>query len=188
MKNLGLKSILLLAMVMTFSVLTYGQHDHSTMKMKPTKGSMMKGNMMQQKDTEAQFNDANLNKAYMHYIMINTALTKSNTQKVKMMSKMLANILNNYGKVTNAITIANKLSKSTDLKGHRKLFAELTTSMESLFKNNIIKGKVYKNYCPMANENGAYWFSNSENIVNPYMETKSTMSSCGSIKETFKSM
>ncbi len=197
MKKINLKSVFAIVFAIGISSSNYAQqnHDHSKMNMKTDTGKMMKMkhdkgsmSMMQQKGTEAQFNDANLNKAYMHYIMINTALTKSNTQKVKMMSKMLANILNNYGKATKSVAIANKLSESTDLKGQRKLFAELTTSMEPIFKNNITKGKVYKNYCPMANGNGAYWFSNSENIVNPYMGTKSTMSSCGSVKETFKSM
>jgi len=186
MKNLNLKSILLLAMVTTFSVLTYGQHDHSTMKMKSTKGSMMKGNMMQQKGEMAKFNDENLNKAYMYYMLVNNALTNANTPKVKMMSKMLIDILNSYGKASDVAKVATKLAEASDVKEQRIVFAELTVAMEPTFKNNIVKGAVYKNFCPMANGKGAYWFSKTNTILNPYLGN--AMPKCGSLKETITSM
>ncbi|WP_457610054.1 DUF3347 domain-containing protein [Lutibacter sp.] len=189
MKKLNFKTVLIIAVTLSVSITTFGQqkHDHSKMNMNHKKG-MMKGEMMQQKMGETQFNDTNLNKAYMHYIMINKALVKSQPKKAQMMSKMLVDILNDYGKASESITAANKLAESDNLENQRKIFAELTISMEPLFKDNISKGKVYKNFCPMANGNGAYWFSDSENIVNPYMGAESSMSSCGSVKETFKSM
>lgn len=192
MKKINLTTILAVVFAISLSITSYAQqnNDPSKMKMDHSKMKMdhSEGNMMQPKTSNAKFNDANLNKAYMHYIMINTALTKSNTAKVKMMSKMLIDILNSYGKAQKSATLASKLAQDVDLKEQRKLFAELTISMDPLFKENITKGNVYKNFCPMANGSGAYWFSNSEKIVNPYMGEKSAMSSCGSVKETYKSM
>jgi hypothetical protein len=190
MKTINLTTILVVIFTISVSISNYAQqnHNHSKIKTIYAKRSMMEGDIMQQKSPNIQFNDSNLNKAYMHYIMINTALTKSNIQKVKMISERLIIILNNYGKASESIAIASKLAESSDLKGQRKLFAELTISIAPFFKESITKGKVYKNFCPMANGNGAYWLSNSKNIVNPYMGEKSPMSSCGSIKDTYKSI
>ncbi len=189
MKKLNLKTALVIVFTISISITSFGQqkHDHSNMNMNHKKG-MVKGEVMQQNVGKTQFNDANLNKAYMHYIMINKALVKSQPKKAQMMSKMLVDILNNYGKASESLVAATKLAESDNLENQRKIFAELTISMEPLFKDNITEGKVYKNFCPMANGSGAYWFSDSENIVNPYMGAESAMSSCGSVKETFKSM
>ncbi|MCF6167188.1 DUF3347 domain-containing protein [Lutibacter sp.] len=187
MKKLNFKTVLIIVVTLSVTITTFGQQNHDHSKMNHKKG-MMKGEVVQQKMGETQFNDANLNKAYMHYIMINKALVKSQPKKAQMMSKMLVDILNNYGKASESLIAANKLAESDNLENQRKTFAELTISMEPLFKDNITKGKVYKNFCPMANGSGAYWFSDSENIVNPYMGAESSMSSCGSAKETFKSI
>jgi len=192
MKKINITTVLAVVFAICLTITSYAQQNNDAGKMKMDHSKMKmdhsEGNMMQQKTSNAQFNDANLNNAYMHYNIIYTALTKSNSAKVKMMSKMLVDILNNYGKAQESATLANKLAQAEDLKEQRKLFAELTISVDPLFKENITNGNVYKNFCPMANGNGAYWFSNSEKIVNPYMGEKSAMSSCGSVKETFKSM
>jgi len=182
MKKLNLKSVLVIAIAMSLSVFTYGQkeHDHSMMKMTSKKGGMMKGHSAMM----VMLKDKNLNKAYMHYIMINKALVKADSKKVQMMSGMLVTILNSYGKASEASDVAAKLAANKEIDGQRKLFAALTVSFEPLLKGQVSKGTIYKNYCPMANGSGAYWFSNSENIVNPYLG--SAMPSCGEVKETFK--
>ena len=179
MKKLNLKSVLLVAITMSLSVLTYGQHDHNMMNMNHKKGDMMKNQSMM-----VMLKDQNLNKAYMHYTMIRKALFKADTKRVKMMSNMLVGILNTYGKAEDASAVAAKLAASTDIERQRKVFAELTTAFEPLLKDQVTKGTVYKSYCPMANGTGAYWFSNSKDIINPYMG--SAMPSCGEVKETFK--
>lgn len=186
MKKINLKSVLFLTVAISLSVVTYAQQNQSMMNMNHSKASMAKEGEMQQKGSELLFNDVNLNNAYTHYMMIHTALLKSDTQKVQMMSKMLVGILNKYGKASKPETVASKLAENTNIENQRKLFAELTISMEPIFKDNITKGVIYKNYCPMANGNGAYWYSNTNEIANPYFG--GAMKTCGSLKETFKSM
>lgn len=180
MKRINLKSVLLGVIAMSLSVLSYGQQDHNMMNMNHKKGGMMKDHQSMM----VMLKDKNLNKAYMHYIMIKKSLFKADTKRVKMMSQMLVGILNTYGKANEASSIAAKLAASTEVEGQRKLFAELTIAFEPLLKDQVAKGTVYKNFCPMANGSGAYWFSNSENIVNPYMG--SAMPGCGEVKETIK--
>ena len=169
MKKLNLKSVLLVVLTMSLSVLTYGQHDH---------------NMMNNQSKMVMLKDSNLNKAYMHYIMIRKDLFKADTKRVKMMSNMLVDILSNYGKAPDAKNAAARLAETSDIVMQRKLFAVLSLTFEPLLKGQVAKGTVYKNFCPMANGTGAYWFSNSEKIMNPYMG--SAMPSCGEVKETFK--
>lgn len=181
MKNLNLKSVLLVAIAFSFSVITYAQHDHQMMKMKEKSAKAMQHNGMQ-----VTLKDQNLNKAYMHYIMINNALFKGDTKKIAMASKMLIDIFKTVEKSTEASLIASKMAASEDLTLQKELFAQLTAAFEPLLKGQVTKGTIYKNYCPMANSTGAYWFSNSEKIINPYMG--SAMPGCGNIKETFKSL
>jgi len=180
MNKINFKSVLVIVVTMSLSVFTFGQN-HEMMNMNHhKKGEMHKTSNM------VMLKDDNLNKAYMHYVMIRKDIFNANTNRVKMMSKMLVDILNNYGKAPDAKNAAAKLAEASDIEMQRKLFAELTLSFEPLLKGQVAKGTVYKNFCPMANGSGAYWFSNSEKIMNPYMGTK--MPSCGSVKETFKSM
>lgn len=181
MKKINLKSVLLTAFAVSLSVFTYGQVDHSKMKMTHDKGGVMK-----QKEMAVMLNDANLNKAYMHYTIIKEAMFKGDAKKVQMMSDMLVSILHTYGKAADALNISVALAKADEIKAQRKLFADLTVAFEPLLKGNVTKGAIYKNFCPMANGSGSYWFSNSEKIVNPYFS--GNMTGCGSVKETFKSI
>jgi hypothetical protein len=201
MKKINLKSVLVLVIIAGSSMSTYAQSKHKMMdmkhkdtsmvKMKHDHNQMMKKNhdntkMMEMTNADVVLKDKNLNKAFMHYIMIKDALVNSETKKVQMMSKMLTTILNDYGNAVELSEISVKLGANEDLDTQRKLFAELTTAFEPLIKDNVSKGEIFKNYCPMANQKGAFWFSNSKLIVNPYMSK--AMSSCGSVKETFKSL
>jgi len=179
MKKFNLKSVLLVVLVMSLSVVTYGQHDHNMMNMNHKKGGMKGGHSM-----TVMLKNKNLNNAYMHYTMIRKALFNADTKKVQMMSGMLATILNSYNKAPEATAVAAKLAASKEIEPQRKLFAELTLAFEPLLKGQVARGEVYKSFCPMANGTGAYWFSNSKEIVNPYMGN--AMPSCGEVKETFK--
>ncbi|PIX07522.1 MAG: hypothetical protein COZ76_02985 [Flavobacteriales bacterium CG_4_8_14_3_um_filter_35_10] len=181
MKKLNLKSVLFAAIAMSLSSLTFGQHDHNMMNMNHNGG-----NVTQQKEMAVMLNNANLNKAYRHYSMIKEALFKDDIKKVQMASKMLIGILKTYGKAPEASVIAANLSKAKNIEEQRKLFAALTVAFEPLIKDHVSKGTIYKNFCPMANGEGAYWFSNSEQIVNPYFS--GNMTTCGSVKQTYKSM
>lgn len=77
--------------------------------------------------------------------------------------------------------------KGTDEIDHqREHFISLSSNMYKLLKAlKINTADLYYQFCPMANYNkGAYWISEQEKIVNPYMGKK--MPACGSTKETLK--
>lgn len=181
MKNLKFKSVVMIALIMGITSVVNAQHDHSKMKMKQDNHGMMDHN-----DNMVKLNDKNLNMAYMHYTMINEALVNENALEAQKAAKMLVGILKNYGKASEAQKVAVEMASKSNIKDQRILFSQLTTTFEPLLKDNIVKGEIFKNFCPMANDGGSYWFSNSKKIVNPYM-TKA-MSSCGNVKETFTSM
>lgn len=184
MKNFKIKSIVIIILIMSISNVFYAQHDHSKMKMNMKHEN--KGKVMHHESNMVKLNDENLTKAYMHYTMIKEALVAANASKVQMASKMLVGILTTYGKALDAKEVASKLASSTDIKAQRVLFSDLTSAFEPLVKGNIVSGEIFKTFCPMANNGGAYWLSNSSTIINPYLGKD--MATCGSVKETFKSM
>ncbi|SFZ94785.1 Protein of unknown function [Flaviramulus basaltis] len=179
MKNL--KSVVIIALIMSVTNVISAQHDHSKMNMKQDDH-----NMMNHDKSMVKLNDKNLTKAYMHYTMINNALIEANAEKVQKASKMLVGILKKYGKATDAQKVAEDMASKSNIMDQRVIFSKLTTAFEPLLKDNVTEGEIYKNFCPMANDGGSYWFSNSNKIANPYMDK--AMASCGSLKETFKSM
>lgn len=179
MKNL--KLVVLIAFIVSVSNFTYAQHDHSKMNLNQGDHGMMEHN-----DNMVKLNDKNLTKAYMHYTMINKALVEANSEKVQEVSKMLVGILKKYGESPEAEKVASEMASKSNIMDQRIVFSELTTAFEPLLKSNIVEGEIFKTFCPMANDGGSYWFSNSSKIVNPYMGK--AMLSCGSVKETFPSI
>jgi hypothetical protein len=182
MKNIKIKSVVIIALVMSMSSVIYAQHNHSKMNIKHENKDMMNHH----DNTMVKLNDENLTKAYMHYTMINKALVEAKVTKVQMASKMLVQILNSYGKASEAVQVATELASNSDINEQRLLFSKLTSTFEPLLKGNIVEGKIFKTFCPMANNGGSYWFSNSSEIANPYLGKD--MATCGSVKETFQSM
>jgi len=77
------------------------------------------------------------------------------------------------------------ISNLTDINEQRIEFATFNLafykSLKSFGLNDVT---AYYQYCPMANrDKGAYWFSDSEEIRNPYFGD--AMLSCGENRETF---
>jgi Protein of unknown function (DUF3347) len=181
MKKLKLKSLVIIVLVMSLSSVIYAQHDHSKMNMKQSDHGMI-----DQDKSMVKLNDKNLNMAYMHYNMIHKALVDSNALEAQKATKMLVDILKKYGKAQEAEKIATEMASKSNIMEQRIVFSKLTTAFEPLLKDNVTEGEIFKNFCPMANEGGSFWFSNSSKIINPYMGK--AMASCGNVKETFTSM
>ncbi len=78
------------------------------------------------------------------------------------------------------------ISKSSDIEAQRKEFIEFNLIFyKSLKLFGLDNVTTYFQYCPMANnDKGAYWFSDVEEIRNPYFGD--VMMSCGEVKETIK--
>lgn len=79
--------------------------------------------------------------------------------------------------------ILQKIISAQNIKHQRIEFYALSEDMFELYKKLGVKEKVvYKQFCPMAfDDKGAFWLSNSDDILNPYFG--SLMLHCGEVQE-----
>ncbi len=67
----------------------------------------------------------------------------------------------------------------------REHFEMLSQDMYDLVKSFDRTQTLYKDFCPMANDNkGAFWISETKEIKNPYLGKK--MPTCGEVREEIK--
>jgi len=72
------------------------------------------------------------------------------------------------------------ISKVTSIKEQRDYFISLSNYISKSIEVFGINKRVYKQFCPMANnDRGAFWLSTEEEIMNPYFGD--TMLKCGNI-------
>ncbi len=85
--------------------------------------------------------------------------------------------------ISDAQIISDNASK---IEKQRAQFDSLSDNLYSLTKSLKINTEtVYRQFCPMANDNkGAYWLSKENKVKNPYYGK--SMLTCGSVKETLK--
>ena len=77
---------------------------------------------------------------------------------------------------------ALQIKNADDIDAQREHFKKLSVDMYAMLKSLEIKNvDLYYDYCPMAK---AYWVSEKENIVNPYLGQ--SMPTCGSVKDTIR--
>ncbi len=77
------------------------------------------------------------------------------------------------------------ISNSPDIDEQRKAFTDFNLSFYKSVKMFGLNEKAYFQYCPMANnDTGAYWFSENEEIRNPYFGDE--MLACGETREVFE--
>ena len=73
------------------------------------------------------------------------------------------------------------ISNSTDIKIQREYFISLSNNISKSVELFGINQKIYKQFCPMANnDKGAFWLSTEEQIRNPYFGEM--MLKCGSVE------
>ena len=167
MKNLKNIIAILLLFGATFS---YSQHkiklnhDHSKMEMKVV---------------ELEFNDENVANAYEHYEHIKNDLVGSNPGDAQKGADMLNEALEKVEGSDAALAASQKIAATDNLERQRKAFSDLSNEIETLLKGTVTSGKIYKDFCPMALKEGAYWLSAIKDIRNPYYGAK--MLSCGKV-------
>lgn len=117
------------------------------------------------------------------YLSLSDALIKSDSKQVQKNAEALTKA---YEYEENDIVLlAVTISEVEDLEEQRNLFYQLSQRMEGFVTSHIEAGKIYKQYCPMAfDDKGAYWFSTSEEILNPYYGD--AMLHCGTIQKTIE--
>ena len=88
------------------------------------------------------------------------------------------------------LTVLNRtvqsISQETEIAEQRKDFSEFNSMFYKTIKQfGLVNTTAYYQYCPMANDNqGAYWLSNTDEILNPYFGD--AMLSCGETREVIK--
>lgn len=120
---------------------------------------------------------------YAHYINLKNSLVESNQEIAKTESANLVKAVQKIEGAEELLIEAKKVAEASSLKSQRTAFTALSDEITLLIKKSeLVSGKLFLEYCPMANSNtGGYWLSNEEEIRNPYFG--SMMLKCGSVKE-----
>jgi len=170
------KSILVVSMAI-ISCGAIAQHDHGTQ----AHDSKKEINQM-----TPMFKDQKIGSAYTNYIELKDALVESDALKIYEVSARLVFSLQEVKKGAKALNEAKMVAGAKNIEEQRRMFVALSTEMIELIKTSKLSmGKIYVEYCPMANDNaGASWLSNEATILNPYLGDK--MLKCGSVKETIQ--
>ena len=131
----------------------------------------------------AEFSNEKVKKAFNEYLAIKDALVRTDASASQESAENLKNTLNETH--PEIAEIAERIVTTEEVNQQREIFSELTAAMEPVLKGAISSGKIYKQFCPMAFEGkGDFWYSNSEEIRNPYFGDK--MLKCGRVDETIK--
>ncbi|MBL4561358.1 MAG: efflux RND transporter periplasmic adaptor subunit [Labilibaculum sp.] len=137
---------------------------------------------------------------YNDYLSLTKAFVKSDPDQVKTVAEALLSKLKtiNMGLLKGDAHMAwmadlevleSKLKMMVEEKDIDKQRAAFAPFNQALYKSvksfGLDKVTAYYQFCPMANgDKGAYWFSKSEEIQNPYFGEM--MLGCGEVKETIK--
>ncbi|WP_426431405.1 efflux RND transporter periplasmic adaptor subunit [Winogradskyella sp. HB-48] len=140
-----------------------------------------------------------LNEVYNDYINLKDALVKEDS---KGSSQNATSLLSNLGKTdmkllkdeahNHWMSLIDEIKSSTtsiagsqDIKTQRNHFKHLSSHFIKAVQMFGVKEKVYVEFCPMAdNNNGAYWLSKEEQILNPYFGN--AMLKCGEVKQVIE--
>ncbi|WP_225035689.1 efflux RND transporter periplasmic adaptor subunit [Winogradskyella sp. SM1960] len=141
-----------------------------------------------------------LNSVYNAYINLKDALVKEDSIST---SANATTLLNKLNKVDMKLLSDNKahnhwmslegeikssatsISETSDIKSQRDHFKHLSSHLINAVQLFGINEKVYVEFCPMAdNNNGAYWLSKEEKVINPYFGE--AMLTCGEVKQVIE--
>ena len=140
-----------------------------------------------------------LKQVYDNYINLKDALVEDNSEQATSNAKKL---ISSFRKIDMKLlkgeahkqwmtleghiqSSASSISKSSEIKTQRDYFKQLSTYLIKAVQLFGVNEKVYLEFCPMAdNNNGAYWLSKVEQILNPYFGD--AMLKCGEVKQTIE--
>jgi len=129
------------------------------------------------------FSNEMTGKVFEDYQKLRKALINSDSKRVQTAASNLADGFSEEH--DNMKLTALAMAEANDLEKQRHLFSIFTEKVEPMFEETIAEGTIYKQYCPMAFEGeGGYWFSNLEEIRNPYYGDK--MLKCGKVLEEIR--
>lgn len=168
-------------------------HNHGEMSVDHSKHEIQTYNV------DSKFKNQ-LTQFYQAYLSLNKAFVSSDPNQVVSQSKELLDQLESIDMsllkgdahmswMEDLKVLESKLKEISDVNDIDKQRIAFAPFNQALYKSiksfGLDKVTVYFQYCPMANgDKGAYWFSDSEEIRNPYFGDM--MLKCGEVKETIK--
>jgi hypothetical protein len=131
------------------------------------------------------FDTEELNAFFTQYLALQEALVASDPAKAEAISReMSQRPLQGMPDVAKAVA---DLAESDHLGRQRAVFFRLNKALAPYLEAHLSSGEIYQQFCPMAFENtGAFWFSGSEEILNPYFGD--AMLRCGTVQKTFSAL
>lgn len=134
---------------------------------------------------EAEFKDSLVAEAYKNYNAIKSGLVNSDAAKTQEAAKALLKNNDQLEFTDEMKKAVSSLAKTNELKKQRLAFQAVTAEMTKLVENNLISGKLYYQFCPMAfGGKGGFWLSNSKEIKNPYYGV--AMLGCGEVRKVIE--
>ncbi len=140
-----------------------------------------------------------LKQVYDNYINLKDALVQDNSEQANNDAK---NLVSNLSKIDMKLvkgeahkhwmalesdikSSVNAISNSSEIKVQRDHFKHLSSYLIKAIQLFGINETVYVEFCPMVdNNNGAYWLSKEEQILNPYFGD--AMLKCGEVKQVIE--
>jgi Cu(I)/Ag(I) efflux system membrane fusion protein len=141
-----------------------------------------------------------LKAVFYEYIKLKDAFVKDDSNNIMVASKRLLNnlLIIDMKRLTDKVghaqwmllekeikVAATSISKTSNIKGQRNHFKQLSSSIANTLEVFGVNEKVYHQFCPMADNNkGAYWLSKEEKVINPYFGE--AMLTCGEVKQVIE--
>ncbi len=124
-----------------------------------------------------------LQEFYSGYLPIKNALVKSDLKVAKNEArKLLQNSPDHPDSFNDLHQHLNRIASSGGLSAARVALADLSDGIYKLLNEHQVETGAYRIFCPMAFDfKGAYWLSDSPEILNPYFGEE--MLSCGTVEE-----
>ncbi|WJJ96272.1 efflux RND transporter periplasmic adaptor subunit [Algibacter luteus] len=176
-----------------------GHEGHLGMDNNASKKESGHTNMNERLTVSEKFQEQ-LKVVYIDYINLKDALVKEDSKNTSVnatsllnnLSKVDMKLLSNNNAHTHWMSLvkeiqssATSISKTSDIKAQRDHFKHLSSHLINTVQLFGVNEKVYVEFCPMAdNNNGAYWLSKEEKVINPYFGE--AMLTCGEVKQVIE--
>jgi membrane fusion protein, copper/silver efflux system len=176
-----------------------GHEGHLGMEKDPSANNENHSNMNERIKVSKDFQNQ-IKVVFNDYIKLKDALLKDDSKKVIIKSKRL---LGNLSKVDMKLlkdkeahghwmslekeikASATSISNTSNIESQRNHFKHLSSHLISTIQTFGINEKVFVEFCPMVDDNnGAYWLSREEKVINPYFG--GAMLTCGEVKQVIE--
>jgi len=117
-----------------------------------------------------------------NYLQLKDALVQSDNEQAAKQASALSKEIEQATEIKGKETLlkaAQKISKTPDIEKQRAAFAELSSNLWAIVKDEANTSQdLFYQYCPMKK---SYWISSEAAIKNPYYGSK--MLTCGNVSE-----